>query len=97
MRSHRVLDEAIQFLSAYTELSCQRKRECFSQPCKPSAMSTQPMLHQRHCDSKKIQKKRENEYMAEGWIFLQALASEHGLLAQLLLLQVPVSLSSSLS
>lgn len=97
VRSHRVLDEAIQFLSAYTELSYQRKSECFfTQPCKPAATSTQPSLHQRHCDNKKIQKKWENEYMAEGWIFLLALASECGWLPQLLLLWV-LFLSSSLS
>lgn len=99
VRSHRVLGEATQFLSAYTELSYQRKSECFfTQSCKPAATSTQPSLHQRHCDNKKIQeKKRENEYMAEGWIFLQAFASEHGWLPWLLLLRVLVSLTTSLS
>lgn len=95
VRSHRVLHEATQFFAVYAELSYQRKSESFfAQPCKPAAMSTQPSLHQRHADNKKIQKRRENEYMAEGWIFLQALASEHGWLPQLLLLRVPVSLSS---
>lgn len=60
VRSHRVLGEATQFLSAYTELSYQRKSECFfTQSCKPAATSTQPSLHQRHCDNKKIQEKRE--------------------------------------
>ena len=51
-------------------------------------------LSVKDTDNNKIQKRRENKYMAEGWAFLQPLAWEHGWLPQLLLVHVPFSLSS---
>lgn len=67
VRCHRVVDEAIEGFVADTEQSYQRRSECFfTQPSTPAAVPAQLLLHQRHCENKKIQRNRENEYMAGG-------------------------------
>lgn len=86
VRSHRVLDKALQFLlfaQSYHIRGRERWEYFFTQPCKPAAISTESSLYHRHSHNKNIQKRRENKYMAEGWIFFQ-----------LQLLLVPVCLSS---